>query len=130
MTYEATLANPMGRTARGPFVGAAIALLLAIAFYMFLVHAGRNGQWVMITFLYPGFVLLARRLHDMGKTAWLLVVPGAVFAAGSYYALFTANVALGEKLVWAGVAISAIIGVWGLLGKSEDGANKYGEAVA
>jgi uncharacterized membrane protein YhaH (DUF805 family) len=129
MNYESTLANPMGRTARGPFVGAGIVLLLAIAFYMLLVHAGRNGQWVMITFLYPGFVLLARRLHDMGKTAWLLAVPGLVFAAGIYYALFSANVAFGNELIWAGTAISAIVAVWGLLGKSQDGANKYGQAV-
>ena len=130
MNYETTLANPMGRTGRNAFVGAGIVLLLAIAFYMFLVHAGRNGQWVMVTFLYPGFVLLARRLHDMGKTAWLLAVPGIVYAVGCYYALFTANVALGNQVIWAGVAISAIVAVWGLLGKSDDGANKYGDAAA
>ena len=130
MNYETTLANPMGRTGRNAFVGAGIVLLLAIAFYMFLVHAGRNGQWVMVTFLYPGFVLLARRLHDMGKTAWLLVVPGAVFAAGSYLFLFTANAKLGQEVIWAGVGISAVFAVWGLVGKSQGEANKFGPATA
>ncbi len=130
MNFETTFANPMGRTARGAFVGALVVLVLAVAFYVFLVHAGRNEDWVLITLLYPAYVLHARRLHDMGKTAWLLVVPGAVFAAGSYLFLFTANAKLGQEVIWAGVGISAVFAVWGLVGKSQGEANKFGPATA
>jgi uncharacterized membrane protein YhaH (DUF805 family) len=128
MNFETTFASPMGRTARGPFVGALIVLILAVAFYVLLVHAGRNGQWVLITLLYPAFVLHARRLHDMGKTAWLLVLPGAVFLAGVYLALFTASAKLGAEVTWAAVAVSAVFAAWGLLGKGQGAANRFGPA--
>jgi len=126
MNYDTTLANPTGRTARGPYVAGAVVLALAVAFYIFLVHAGRNGEWVLVTFLYPGFVLLARRLHDMGKTAWLLVAPGALFAAGIWLHMFTKDTQLGGQLILGGLGVSAVLALWGLVGKSQDGANKFG----
>jgi len=129
MSYDTTFANPTGRTGRGGFLAGAIVLGLAMAFYLLLVHAGRNGQWVMVTFLYPGFVLLARRLHDMGKSAWLLVVPGAVFAVGIYLTLFTANAQLGDTVTWGALGVTAAFAAWGLSGKSQDAANKYGGPV-
>ena len=66
MSFETLYANPMGRSSKGAYAGALVVLLLAAGFYYFLVHAGRNGQWVLITLLYPAFVLHARRLHDIG----------------------------------------------------------------
>ena len=44
---------------------------------------------MIFTLLYPAFVLFARRLHDMGQTAWLTVVPGVIVGA----ALLPANIA-------------------------------------
>jgi uncharacterized membrane protein YhaH (DUF805 family) len=129
MSYDTTFANPMGRTGRGPFLAGLIVLGLATAFYLLLVHAGRNGQWVMVTFLYPGFVLLARRLHDMGKSAWLLVVPGAVFAVGLYLTLFTANAQLGDTVIWVALGVSAALAAWGLSRNGQAEANKYGDPV-
>ena len=130
MNFESVFANPTGRTGRGAFTGALVVLVLAIAFYIFVARAGRNGQWVVVTLLYPTFVLLARRLHDMGKTAWLLVVPGAPCLAAAWFTLFSADAQLATETTWAALALLAVFAAWGLVAKSQDGANKYGEAAA
>jgi uncharacterized membrane protein YhaH (DUF805 family) len=128
MNFESTFANPMGRIGRGPFIAALVVLLAVVAFYVFLVHAGRNGEWVLITLIYPGFVLLARRLHDMGKSAWLLLLPLALFAAGVWLYMFTTNTQLGGQLVLGGLGVSAVLALWGLIGKGQPDANKFGAA--
>jgi uncharacterized membrane protein YhaH (DUF805 family) len=128
MNFETTFANPTGRIARGPYIAGLVVLAVAVAFYVLLVHAGRNGQWVLITLIYPGMVLLARRLHDMGQTAWLLLLPVALFAAGVWLYMFTANVQLGGQLVLGGLGVSALLALWGLVGKGQAEANKFGAA--
>jgi uncharacterized membrane protein YhaH (DUF805 family) len=129
MNYD-VLGNPTGRTSRNTYIQALIVLLIAVAFYKYLVHSGRNGEWVLVTLLYPAFVLVARRLHDMGKTAWLLVVPGVLFAAGIWLHMFGNNEQVGRPLILAGLGVLAVLGAWGLVGKGQDAANKYGEAAA
>ena len=140
MTFQSLFASPMGRTARGPFVGALIVLLLAAAFYAFLVHAGRNGEWVLVTLLYPAIVLHARRLHDMGKTAWLLAVPGALFAASIWFTLIQPDPQLSSPVTLPALGISAnpvtlaalgvsvVFALWGLVGKGQPEANRFGAA--
>jgi uncharacterized membrane protein YhaH (DUF805 family) len=127
MNYD-VLANPTGRTSRNDYIPALIVLLISVAFYKYLVHAGRNGEWVLVTLLYPAFVLVARRLHDMGKTAWLLVVPGALFVVGIWLHMFGNNEALARPLILAALGLLAVLGAWGLVGKGQEDANKYGEA--
>ena len=80
MNFDTLFVYPSGRTARNQFIGALITLLVAFGFYYFLVP-GRNSQWVQLVFLYPAIVLLARRLHDMGRAAWPLIVPAALVVA-------------------------------------------------
>ena len=130
MNFETTFANPMGRTARGPYIAGLVVLALAVAFYVLLVHAGRNGEWVLVTLLYPGFVLVGRRLHDMGKTAWLLLLPAALIAASVW--MHMAGKDVGGQLqqpvsIAAHVAGAAFV-LWGLIGKGQADANKFGAA--
>ena len=87
MNFDTLFVSPAGRTARAEFVGALVTLLAAFAFYYFLVP-GRNSQWVQLVFLFPAVVLLARRLHDMGRTAWPLVVPAALIVAMAWLYLY------------------------------------------
>ncbi len=119
MNFEDTFANPMGRTARGPFVAALIVLAVAVAFYYFLVHAGRNGEWVLITLLYPGFVLVARRLRDMGQTIWLLAAPLALIVTSVWMHMSGQQPQLQGPVCVAAVLISAGFVLWGLVGKAK-----------
>jgi uncharacterized membrane protein YhaH (DUF805 family) len=125
MNYDTLFVYASGRTARNQFVGALITVLVAFAFYYFLVP-GRNSQWVQLTLLFPAVVLLARRLHDMGYTAWLLIVPaGLIIAMAWLYLYVPASEAKGAVRI-AAIVVSAAFIVWGLVGKTQAGANRSG----
>lgn len=124
--FDTLFVNPMGRNSRGQFIGAVIALLVAFAFYYFLVP-GRNAQWVQLTLLYPAVVLHARRLHDMGRSAWPVLVPAALLIATAWFYLFAPDAqALGVVTI-AAVVVSAGFIVWGLIGKGQSEANRFGQ---
>ncbi|MGC1459065.1 MAG: DUF805 domain-containing protein, partial [Steroidobacteraceae bacterium] len=76
-SFDFLYVNPNGRTSRGQFVAALIALLIVAAFYAFIVK-GLTAHWCMLMLVFPGVVLHARRLHDMGHSAWLVLVPGVL----------------------------------------------------
>jgi uncharacterized membrane protein YhaH (DUF805 family) len=128
VSYTSTFANPAGRTSRGAFLAALITLLAATGFYWFFVKAGRNGEWVLVTLLFPAFVLHARRLHDIGQTAWLLVLPFAPILAFTYLHLFSPGGQYERPLTWASLALALVFMLWGLIGRGQDGANRFGEA--
>ena len=128
MSFETSFANPKGRTSRGHFIGALIVLAAAVAFYEVLVK-GLTGQWCLLVLLYPAFVLHARRLHDMGQTAWLLLLPGALIAVAIWphtasRGAFETPLSLAALVVFAGFAL------WGCVGKGQADANKFGEPAA
>ena len=129
MSFETTYANPKGRTSRGQFIAALVVLVAVAAFYVFLVKAGRNGQWVEATLLFPGFVLLARRLHDMGLTGWLVLIPGALMVAA--FGVWLDLISLGPQLQPVepkiALAVTAAFALWGAVGKGKAEANKFGE---
>ena len=132
-SYDQTYARPTGRTPQRAYAIALIPLAAAAAFYVFIAKAGLNGEWVLATLLYPGLVLNARRLHDMGRTAWFLLLPGLldIAAAGVHFgnALHLIKADL-PGLGWAAVAVSAAFILWGAAGKGQAGANRFGEAAA
>jgi uncharacterized membrane protein YhaH (DUF805 family) len=129
MDFDTLFVNASGRTARGPFIGALVTLLAAFAFYYFLVP-GRNSQWVQLVFLFPAVVLLARRLHDMGRAAWPLVVPAVLVLATAWLYLFVPASEDKGIVKVAAVVVSAAFIVWGLVGKSQAEANRFGKAAA
>lgn len=124
--YEDFFANPNGRTSRGGFIRAFIPLLAVAALYFFLVR-NRNGEWVLITMLYPWLVLQARRLHDMGQTAWLLLIPGAIDVVAIWLHMARLSPELRPALGLAALVVSAGFIVWGLIGKGQTQANRFGE---
>jgi len=129
MDFDTLFVNPAGRTARGQFVGALITVLAAFAFYFFLVP-GRNSQWVQLVLLFPAVVLHARRLHDMGWTAWPLLVPAGLVIVTAYLYLFDPDASVKSIVAIATIAVCAGFIVWGLIGASEAGANRFGEPAA
>ena len=113
MTFESVFVNPNGRTSRGQFVAALIVLLAVVAFYAFLV-TGRTAQWCLLVLVFPGFILHARRLHDMGRTAWLLLVPVAlILAAFSVWLGFVKSPSLQTALPLTALAVAAAFTLWG-----------------
>jgi uncharacterized membrane protein YhaH (DUF805 family) len=73
-------------------------------------------------------VLHARRLHDMGKTAWLLLAPGALFAAAVWFTMLSPDAQLSSPVTLAALTVSAAFALWGLVGKGQAEANRFGEA--
>jgi uncharacterized membrane protein YhaH (DUF805 family) len=129
MNFDTLFVNPTGRTPRGQFVGALITLLAAFAFYYFLVP-GRNSQWVQLVLLFPAIVLHARRLHDMGWAAWPLLVPAALIVATAWLYLFVPGAEVKGIVAVAAVIVSVGFIVWGLIGKGQAEANRFGAAAA
>ena len=125
MNYDNLFVNWAGRTARNPYIAALITLLVSLGFYYFLVP-GRNSQWVQLVFIYPAVVLLARRLHDMGRAAWPLIVPAALVIAMAYLYLYVPTSGAKVSVKWAAIVVSAAFMVWGLVGKSQAEPNRSG----
>jgi uncharacterized membrane protein YhaH (DUF805 family)/uncharacterized membrane protein YphA (DoxX/SURF4 family) len=128
MTWDQTFAWSTGRTPRTDYIKALVPLILAAAFYTFLAKTGRNGEWVLATLLYPGFVLVAGRLHDMGQTGWLLLAPGLLDACALWMHFFSdPKAAITVDVGVAAYVVSAAFLIWGLALKGQDAANRFGE---
>ncbi len=129
MNFDTLFVYAGGRTPRSPFIGALITLLAAFAFYYFLVP-GRNSQWVQLVLLFPAVVLHARRLHDMGRAAWPLLVPAVLILATAWLYLFVPGSQAKGLVSLAAVIVSAGFIVWGVIGKSQAEANRFGSPAA
>ena len=129
MNFDTLFVNPAGRTARNQFIGALVTLLAAFAFYYFLVP-GRNSQWVQLVLLFPAIVLHARRLHDMGRAAWPLLVPAALILATAWLYLFVPGSEAKGIVRAAALIVSAGFVVWGLIGKGQAEPNRFGNSAA
>jgi uncharacterized membrane protein YhaH (DUF805 family) len=129
--FDLLFANLNGRTGRAEFLPALITLVAVTIFYYVEVK-GRSGQWSMLVLVFPGIILHARRLHDMGYSGWLLVVPGLLMLAA--FAIWLHIVSFGTQLDAAvppiALAVSAAFALWGCIGKGRTESNSYGAAVA
>lgn len=109
MNYDALFVNPNGRTSRAAFVPALLAVAAAAAFYAYMV-GGRMAHFSILVLVYPAFVLLARRLRDLGHSAWLVLVPLVPVLA--YFAVLLAYLSFGSTLdaalPWLALAVTAL----------------------
>jgi uncharacterized membrane protein YhaH (DUF805 family)/uncharacterized membrane protein YphA (DoxX/SURF4 family) len=126
MTWNQTFAWSTGRTSHSDYIKALVPLVLAAAFYTFLAKTGRNGEWVLATLIYPGFVLVAGRLHDMGQTGWLLAAPGLVVVIALGLHFFDAKASFTAPVGVAAYVVSIAFLAWGLIGKGQAEANRFG----
>lgn len=110
-----------GRLARGPFLVAAVVLLVLLALYEAIT--GTTLRLLTGWLFYPGLLfaaacVLSKRLHDRGRTGWLaavvLVALVAVWPApaGFFDFLFAL------VIIWAIVELGVLPG--------EQGDNRYG----
>lgn len=127
MSFDSLFVNPNGRASRGQFAAALITLLTVVAFYAFLV-TGRTAQWCLLVLLFPAVILHARRLHDMGHTAWLLLAPGVLAVVA--FAIWLRIVSLGAQFDAAvpltALAVSAAFALWGCIGRGQAEGNRFG----
>lgn len=130
MNFDTLFANPKGRTSRAHFVPALIVLAAVLAFYGFFV-TGRTANFCMLVLLYPTVVLHARRLHDMGKSGWLLTVP--LFAGLVAYAIRLKYLSVGPQFdvsaPYVALGLWVVFSVWGIAGKGQAETNRFGAPV-
>ena len=130
MSFDSLFTSPHGRSSRGQFVAALITLVAVVAFYAVLV-TGRTAEWCLLVLVYPAVILHARRLHDMGHTAWLLLVPAVLVVAA--FAIWLHIVSFGAQLdavvPVAAIAVAAGCALWGCLGKGQPEPNSFGAPV-
>jgi uncharacterized membrane protein YhaH (DUF805 family) len=131
MSFDSLYVNRNGRTSRGQFVTALIPLLAVVVLYVF-APIGRSGPWSTLVLLFPALVLHARRLHDMGRSAWPLLVPAALMLAS--FAIWLHLLSLGAQLDSAvpltALVVSAGFALWGCIGRGQAEANSFGTPAA
>jgi len=121
-----------GRTSRGHFLAALLPLALAVLWYASKGPAVDVAPWGVLVLLYPAVVLHARRLHDMGRTGWLMLLPAVltVVAMG----IWAHRISLGTQLD-AAVPLAALVvfvgfALWGCIARGQAEANTFGPPVA
>ena len=81
------------------------------------------NPWMVLVLLYPGVVLYARRLHDMGHSGWPLIVPAGLTIAAM--AIWDHRLDFGTQLNFAMpmVALAVFVGfiVWGCIDRGNSG---------
>jgi uncharacterized membrane protein YhaH (DUF805 family)/uncharacterized membrane protein YphA (DoxX/SURF4 family) len=129
--YDSLFARPNGRSSRGEFIGGLVTLLAVVAFYAFLV-TGLTAKWCIVVLLIPATILLARRLHDMGRSAWPLVVPVALLIAAFSFWISPDKPqgSLTAALPLVAMGVAAAFALWGCLGNGQSTGNRFGPAVA
>lgn len=119
MNYDTLYVNPNGSTPRRHYIPAMITVLAVIAFYARLVPS-LLAIFVIFTLLYPAFVLLARRVRDMGYPVWLVLAPLALMLAT--FANQMGYVGMSDTLAsttqWLAYAVFAAAILWGCVGPS------------
>lgn len=125
--YEGLFVRFNGRTQARDFIPAFIVVAAAIAFFAYMV-GGRTAHFCMLMLVYPVFVLLGRRLQDMGYSGWIALAPAvvALLAFGTTLAYFSFGEAIDTGLPWVAVAITAAVALWACVGRS-NGSIKTGE---
>jgi uncharacterized membrane protein YhaH (DUF805 family) len=130
-SFNFLFVNPNGRTPRAEFAAALVTLLAAAAFYAFLVK-GTTAHWCVLMLVFPGVILHARRLHDMGHSAWPLVIPGvlAVVACAVWLHLVSFGAPFNTAVPLAALAACAGFALWGCMGSGQAEANRFGIPLA
>lgn len=121
--YDLLFVSASGRSTRAHFVPALIVLVAVVLFYTYLV-TGRTAQWCMLVLVFPGIVLLARRLRDMGQNAWLVVAPAVLMlvAFAIWLKLFSFGAQLDGVVPLIALVVAAGFALWGCIGKEQPAA--------
>jgi uncharacterized membrane protein YhaH (DUF805 family) len=121
-----------GRTSRGSFLAALLPLALAALWYLYKGPAVDYASWGVLVLVYPATILHVRRLHDMGRSGWLVLLPAVltVVAMG----IWAHRISLGAQFDGTVplVALVVVVGfaVWGGIARGQTEGNAFGPPVA
>ena len=117
MDWQTLFLKADGRIGKRDFwIG--FAILFAVGFVAGLIPI--IGQIIALVLIYPWVCVYAKRLHDMGKTAWLILVPFGVGIVAMVVGLMSGGMAMmgmgaaGTDAAAANAAMAGL-GMFGLL---------------
>jgi len=86
----------------------------------------------VLVLLYPAIVLHMRRLHDMGHTGWLVVVPAVLtlVAMGIWAKRISLGTQLDVVVPLAALVVFLGFAVWGCIARGQAETNTFGPPVA
>jgi uncharacterized membrane protein YhaH (DUF805 family) len=141
MNWQDLFISAHGRVGRRDFWIAAAALIISGLVLNLLPVI---GPLAALALLYPWTCILVKRLHDTGRSGWLVLVPTVPAALSGVLGLFAAlalqsPATMGAAFGMAGLALSAsmlaaLIGLgfllWAGLKAGDAASNRFGEPAA
>ena len=116
----ALLLSPSGRIPRREFwPGFAVVMVASVV----LNFIPLLGQLLGLVMLWPQFCIHAKRLHDLGKSALLMLIPLAVTIAAGVLSLVSDRLSFGVSFLVGGAFL-----LWVGLTPGQAGPNPYGPA--
>lgn len=130
-SWNALFVEPQGRTSRGTFMLALLPLALVVLWYTYQGQAIYYAPWGVLVLLYPAVVLHVRRLHDMGRTGWLMLLPTAltVVAMGIWAHRISLGSQLDAAVPMAALAVFIGFAVWGCIARGKAETHTLGPTV-
>jgi uncharacterized membrane protein YhaH (DUF805 family) len=143
--FALQLADPRGRYDRTDFLWAAITLIgaqAAFALGLLVTNAsfvGWRGAVANVLFAWLAYAAISKRLHDLGRSSWWLMVAAAVWFCCAFVAVVLVTLLTGSEALetgapgfWATFAALMLppagLAVWLHVAEGEPSANRYGPA--
>ena len=125
-SYDALFINPHGSTSKAEYITALVTIVIAMAFFG-LYMTGRTAEFCMLVMVYPAYVLIVRRFHDMGYSAWLLLAPLLIVLVAfdvqlGYYSM---GEAMDGIINWLALAFAGAFMLWGCVAESKQSGQSY-----
>jgi uncharacterized membrane protein YhaH (DUF805 family) len=130
-SWNTLFVQPGGRTSRGHFLAALLPLALAVLWYANKGPAVDYAPWGVLVLLYPAVVLHVRRLHDMGRTGWLMLLPAVltVVAMGIWAHRVSLGAQLDMAVPVAALVVFVVFALWGSIARGQAETNTFGPPV-
>ncbi|HWE47298.1 MAG TPA: DUF805 domain-containing protein [Caulobacteraceae bacterium] len=115
MDFKALLLSPAGRVNREDFW---VGFLILAAADVLVLLIPLVGWALMVASIYCWICLYSKRLHDMGKPAWLIAIPYGVWLIPVVAAIVMGGMAIVSGLVNgddSGTSFSVLAGLGGFL---------------
>ena len=125
-SYDTLFINPHGRTSKAEYITALVTIVIAMAFFG-LYMTGRTAEFCMLVMVYPAYVLIVRRFHDMGYSAWLLLAPLLIVLVAfdvqlGYYSM---GEAMDGIINWLALAFAGAFMLWGCVAESKQSGQSH-----